>query len=151
MSAFHVNPKTGKAGQCRAARGACPFGSPEDHFATKAEAQAAAEAMLAREHGVVPGVRLPRVRVRDYYVDEAGLDEVFSKMNDAKFFVNELQRSMQWDELVSKPGEHWYSNGVVEFKIFHHRDHQGRVAYEVRNTRNIVHPMLDPIFLRPQD
>lgn len=36
--AFHVNPKSGNASRCRAKAGNCPFGSPDEHFATAQEA-----------------------------------------------------------------------------------------------------------------
>jgi hypothetical protein len=36
---FHVNPKTGDAGTCRAEKGKCPFGAADEHFATSKEAR----------------------------------------------------------------------------------------------------------------
>lgn len=35
---FHVSPKTGKVGQCKAHNGQCPFGSEQEHFNTKEQA-----------------------------------------------------------------------------------------------------------------
>lgn len=36
---FHVNPKTGNSGACRAVKGNCPFGNEAEHFPSKEEAQ----------------------------------------------------------------------------------------------------------------
>lgn len=43
MAKFHINPETGNAGACKAVNGKCPFGSEDEHFATKREAQAVFE------------------------------------------------------------------------------------------------------------
>jgi len=40
---FHVNPETGDAGKCRAAKGKCPFGSLDEHYTTAEAARAAYE------------------------------------------------------------------------------------------------------------
>ena len=42
MARFHINPKTGNPGQCRAQQ-ACPFGGAEDHYSSQEEARAAYE------------------------------------------------------------------------------------------------------------
>lgn len=39
---FHINPKTGEAGACKAEK-ACPFGSSAEHFSTREDARAAYE------------------------------------------------------------------------------------------------------------
>jgi len=39
---FHINPKTGETGTCKATK-ACPFGGPDEHFSTREEARAAYE------------------------------------------------------------------------------------------------------------
>ena len=41
---FHVNPKTGRTGQCKAYVKGCPFGGGEAHFSTRELAQKAYEA-----------------------------------------------------------------------------------------------------------
>jgi hypothetical protein len=43
MAKFHVNSETGIPGKCRASAGNCPFGSDDQHFSSKGEAQAAYE------------------------------------------------------------------------------------------------------------
>lgn len=53
MSKFHVNGE-GATGQCGAKEGNCPFGGDsgqENHYATKAEAEDAAQAMLSEKYG----------------------------------------------------------------------------------------------------
>jgi len=44
MAKFHVNPVTGNVGACSADKGDCPFGGPQDHYASAAEGRAAFEA-----------------------------------------------------------------------------------------------------------
>lgn len=39
---FHINPKTGEVGRCRAEK-SCPFGGEDIHFSTKEDASKAAE------------------------------------------------------------------------------------------------------------
>lgn len=41
--AFHVNPATGDPGQCKAEKGNCPFGSPDEHYDSPEEAREAYE------------------------------------------------------------------------------------------------------------
>lgn len=43
MAKFHITPKTGNPGSCRAVTGACPFGSTDEHYPTKEAARAAFE------------------------------------------------------------------------------------------------------------
>ncbi len=43
MAQFHVNPKTGNSGACKAAHGKCPFGGDEIHFTSAAAAREAFE------------------------------------------------------------------------------------------------------------
>ena len=44
---YHINPETGNPNLCRAEKGKCPFGSPEEHFPTKGEALLAYENRMA--------------------------------------------------------------------------------------------------------
>lgn len=46
MSRFHVNPETGEAGQCKAQKGGCPFGTEGDHHDSIGEARQAYEAKM---------------------------------------------------------------------------------------------------------
>lgn len=64
----------------------------------------------------------------EYFKDFSNVAEVFDKMLDLGFFVNEEQRDQAVTELPNHH-EHWFSNGVVEIKIF--RNLFG--AYELRN------------------
>lgn len=45
MDKFHINPKTGNAGICKAEKGQCPFGRDEDHFDTRGEARKSWESL----------------------------------------------------------------------------------------------------------
>lgn len=44
MALYHINPDTGNPNVCRAQQDNCPFGWPDEHFESKAEARAAYEA-----------------------------------------------------------------------------------------------------------
>ncbi len=46
---YHVNPKTGDAGECRSKKGKCPFGSADEHFTSKEAARAAFEKRMENE------------------------------------------------------------------------------------------------------
>lgn len=50
MAKFHINGN-GEAGQCKAEKGGCPFGGPEDHFTSIEAAREQAEALLEAENG----------------------------------------------------------------------------------------------------
>lgn len=50
MSVFHVNPKTGRPGRCRASK-ECPFGGVNEHYPTKEAAQEAYESKM-KDHEV---------------------------------------------------------------------------------------------------
>lgn len=75
---WHVNGE-GKPGKCGAKKGQCPFGADTPHFGTKREAEAAAEALIARESSGFGGDGDAGVGVRDafaadgaFVVDAAG-------------------------------------------------------------------------------
>lgn len=44
---YHLNPKTGEPGFCRAKVNPCPFGPPEDHYISKDQAREAYEVLMA--------------------------------------------------------------------------------------------------------
>ena len=51
---FHVNPKTGDYGRCRATKRPCPLGGStgeENHYSTRGEAVEASEKLLSEQHG----------------------------------------------------------------------------------------------------
>ena len=51
MAKFHINPQTGDAGPCNAAKGGCPFGGDEIHFTSLTAAREASEKLLANSYG----------------------------------------------------------------------------------------------------
>lgn len=76
------------------------------------------------------------------------VDEVFDKMLELDFFANKDHMEESKAELREpKAGpfsnsEYWYSNGVVEFKIF--RGLFG--AFEICNFHGQIHATLDTLF-----
>lgn len=52
MARYHVN-NSDEVGTCKASKEDCPFGSPEEHFSDKAEAQKEAEGRLEKKHGLI--------------------------------------------------------------------------------------------------
>lgn len=76
-----------------------------------------------------------------FYTDFSNVDEVFDKMLEQKFFVNEAHRDEAKTKIESTH-ETWYSNGVVEVKIF--RGLFG--SYELRNYRGMKHKDIDELF-----
>jgi hypothetical protein len=47
MAKYHVNPKTGDPGSCRATKGNCPFASDDEHYTSKEAAHEAFEKKVA--------------------------------------------------------------------------------------------------------
>lgn len=53
MARFHVNPATGNTGPCKASKVSCPHGGEsgeENHYGSEAEAQSAAETLMASKY-----------------------------------------------------------------------------------------------------
>lgn len=50
MSGYHINPETGRAGKCNASKRPCPHGTPEEHYASKDEAEVVYQARLAQNN-----------------------------------------------------------------------------------------------------
>lgn len=74
---YHVNPKTGKWGQCRATVKPCSFGlGPDDHYETRAEAAAAYEKVMEK-------LSLPQVAKKEPTF-ELPLPEGFGKVRKPK-------------------------------------------------------------------
>ena len=67
---WHVNGE-GKPGKCGAKKGQCPFGGDTPHFGTKREAEAAAEALIAREMAAFGGGDVGE-GVRDAFAPDSG-------------------------------------------------------------------------------
>ncbi len=60
MSSFHINTK-GDAGICKAKQGKCPFGAPEEHYATAEEARRAFENSMEQPQAVALDLLSPDV------------------------------------------------------------------------------------------
>lgn len=67
---WHVNGE-GKPGKCAAPAGRCPFGGDAPHFGAKREAEAAAEALIAREMASFGGGDVGE-GVRDAFAPDSG-------------------------------------------------------------------------------
>ena len=68
---WHVNGE-GKPGKCGAKKGQCPFGADAPHFGSKREAEAAAEALIARESSGFGGDVGEGAGVRDAFAPDSG-------------------------------------------------------------------------------
>ena len=76
--AFHINDK-GEAGKCSATQGNCPYGSEDEHYLSKQDAQRAYE--LEQEKATIPTVRSRAVEVNRAAVAEAtALREEFATL-----------------------------------------------------------------------
>ena len=48
MAKYHINPKTGNPGVCRAQEGKCPFGAADEHYSSPQEARLAYEKLMGQ-------------------------------------------------------------------------------------------------------
>lgn len=123
MARFHVNPESGKPGQCKAQHGGCPFGGEENHFASQAEAQAHYEATMANEtvpaslkapseEGAARGAKLL-----------AGLDATYKGLEREKNEA-EVKRLQEAAEEIA-------------------RDHRERLGETGLSTRSMLHRTLE--------
>lgn len=55
MARYHIN-NSGDVGTCKAAKDGCPFGSADEHFSDKEEAQKASEKHMASQYGVINSI-----------------------------------------------------------------------------------------------
>lgn len=99
MAKFHVNPKTGVAGRCRAIFG-CPFSDETEHFSTLEEATAAFEA--ANKHQTLTSI----VTTRRPQISSSKLEEyksLFSKSKEERHAGDRLSfrdgRHDKWQAL----------------------------------------------------
>ena len=132
---YHLNPRTGNPGQCKAVK-SCPFGDlKDDHYESKEEARAEYE---RRSSAGLPLTKRPLSVPREEVLNPAAIPELFDRMLEEGYVFNERHRAEQLHELNSREGEHWYSNNVNEFKIYAHRNYDGSgTTYTFRNSRSI--------------
>ena len=57
MAKWHINPKTGEPGLCRALKN-CPFGGSDEHYSSREAAQGAYEAKMEAEADPMKGTQL---------------------------------------------------------------------------------------------
>ena len=142
MARYHLNTRTGNPGLCRAVK-RCPFGDLEqDHYNSKAEAPAA----LEQEYGgSLANLKASRGDSRELRLAEENLPKLFAQLQEERFVASENARLAALQELRSKAGEHWYSNGVVELNIYNDELSWGE-GYRLVNSRSIAPPTLRRIF-----
>lgn len=75
------------------------------------------------------------------------IDELFTRMGEQGYFVNERQRDEELERIkgptpTHSANEYWYSNGADELKIFK----QMFGAFELCNFRGIMSPKLEELF-----
>lgn len=161
MPKYHINPATGNPNQCRAGKRACPFGGHGEHFSNKDDARANYEVIMAAPEENLTGLQAqmkkkfvsaqmhvkkiePR-QVQQYMTDEHKLDEIFDKLSNRGYFVNDAQREERWKSLMTEPGEHWFSNQVADFKIYNETN-TFTGGFRVINYHNIKNDYINDIF-----
>lgn len=97
MAKYHINPATGEAGPCRASKGGCPFGTPEEHFdSIEAAREAFEKSMAVAEVPTLAKKTRRRVLSRGEFaanVDSISYDELeafVSHSAENYAFVNQL-------------------------------------------------------------
>lgn len=136
MNRFHINPKSGDAGRCKAENGNCPFGGESEHHPTAEAARAAyeREALSPEESGLVwPPVGLPKKLHKaanfadvarhyndDYYDGGAGVCLGVSAFLSRKLVEAGIPHKLVRGEYTDTTGEakaHWWieaNNWVID-------------------------------------
>lgn len=60
MAKFHIG-KSGKAAACSAKKGNCPYGSDDEHFSTREEAQKEAENRMSQNNSITKSAKKPSI------------------------------------------------------------------------------------------
>ncbi len=103
--AYHINPKSGSVGKCRAEEGNCPFGPVEDHYDSPASARLAFEKKMSAnplDRSTLKSLTADELRsVLVKEAGEIGLDT--KKVAKAALFAKELHRGQfrsapPWEE-----------------------------------------------------
>jgi len=93
MSKFHINPKTGEPGLCRAHGGNCPFGSADQHFNSAEDARSAYEQQASGEFSSMGAIKRPAAAVATSFNKDTIADaarSVFSGLIGGKSYEERI-------------------------------------------------------------
>lgn len=140
---FHVNTKTGSASACRAHTRPCPLGGEtgtDNHFGTRAEAEAAGQKVLAEKHKPLQSVKRSNPRRSDANPtsDPSVVDRKGRKMTEQEALLRDSVRELT-EKLVSVRAE----VGDVAFEDANPERAQRRLrqAVEFADSRGNTHLM----------
>lgn len=111
MTKFHIG-RSGKPAQCRAKNGNCPFGSEEEHYNTRNEANKAVEGKLSSENNPLSSnqkeIKTEIVDVNDFVYFDNNIDRKQMEENKkelarkiADFQVDMIRDRLDYDEQQS--------------------------------------------------
>lgn len=115
--AFHINPKTGNTGICKAENGKCPFGSADEHFATRNEARASYEKKQESFEHFHWKSKMPATKgaytlaVYDPMSEEIGVKELWGNPVFGKF-AERMDKAEDKTRLVIENGQVWEKNAL---------------------------------------
>lgn len=123
MAKFHIG-RGGKPAQCNARKGKCPFGSEEEHYKTREEAQKSIEKKLTGINAVLESAKKQKEKEnlieKEEYNDEKHRQDIVEKMAqytlqlkndeiDRNKMSNLMNLLMQYENM---PIEHYYWRSV---------------------------------------
>jgi hypothetical protein len=147
--AFHVNPKTGNTGICKAKNDKCPFGGEADHFEDRAEAQKAYELKQEKFEHFLWKSKLPATKGSyvlasyDPMSEEVPVGQLWGNPVYGKF-LEQLEAAEDGARLVIENGQVWEKNthngafGNDSWK-FVQGNYDSLTRLEEKKTYNIVY------------
>lgn len=103
MAKFHIG-RNGKAAQCNAKKGNCPYGTDEEHFSSRAAAQKASEEKMTRENKVMSSNSAKKEKTlpnkKEYGRDEFLLNKSYNSL--AQNFANKNNQLYKKIDLYNK-------------------------------------------------
>lgn len=115
--AFHVNPKTGNTGICKAKNDKCPFGGAADHFEDRAAAQKAFEKKQEKFEQFLWKSKLPATKgsyvlaTYDPMSEEVPVGQLWGNPVYGKF-LEDLEAAEDGSRLVIENGQVWEKSGL---------------------------------------
>lgn len=115
--AFHVNPKTGNTGICKAKNDRCPFGGVEDHFEDRADAQKAFEKKQEKFEHFLWKSKLPATKgsyvlaTYDPMSEEVPVGQLWGNPVYGKF-LKDLEAAEDGARLVIENGQVWEKSAL---------------------------------------